>query len=107
MILVLKKAWAASSMISLLNLDSAIFSLSCLIPVPPVFGVPFKSMILSALFLTPSPFFSLATSSLTTSNSPLKRVSFQGSFCIGYGADQEPHLEQFPQDRRMMQTSGI
>merc|ERR1719154_572190 len=78
MILVLKKAWAASSMISLLNLDSAIFSLSCLIPVPPVFGVPFKSMILSALFLTPSPFFSLATSSLTTSNSPLKRVSFSG-----------------------------
>merc|ERR1719435_708593 len=79
MILVFRKAWAASSMISWLSLDSAIFSLSCLIPVPPVFGVPLRSIILSALFLAPAPSLSLVRSSLTTSNSPLKRVSFSGS----------------------------
>merc|ERR1719397_2363029 len=78
MILVFRKAWAASSMVSYLSLDSAIFSLSCLIPVPPVFGVPFRSIILSALFLAPAPSLSLVRSSLTTSNSPLKRVSFSG-----------------------------
>merc|ERR1719435_273463 len=79
MILVFRKAWAASSMISQLSLDSAIFSLSCFIPVPPVFGVPFRSIILSALFLAPAPSLSLVRSSLTTSNSPLNKVSFVGS----------------------------
>merc|ERR1719466_101212 len=66
------------SWMMLLNLDSAIFSLSCLMPVPPVFGVPLRSIILSALFLAPWPSFSLPISSLTTSNSPLKRVSLSG-----------------------------
>merc|ERR1719513_211087 len=65
-------------MISSLSLDSAIFSLNCLIPVPPVFGVPFRSIILSALFFAPAPSLSLVKSSLTTSNSPLNRVSFSG-----------------------------
>merc|ERR1719419_1560804 len=78
MILLFKNAWAASSIISQLSFDSAMFSLSCLIPVPPVLGVPLRSMILSALFLAPRPSFIVATSSLTTSNSPLKRVSFAG-----------------------------
>merc|ERR1719250_223271 len=47
--------------------------------VPPVFGVPFRSIILSALFFAPAPSLSLIKSSLTTSNSPLNRVSFSGS----------------------------
>merc|ERR1719402_485712 len=79
MIFTLRKAWAASSMISQDSLDSAIFSLSCLMPEPPVFGVPFLSITLSHSFLAATPSFRVATSSLTTGNSPLKRGSLAGS----------------------------
>merc|ERR1719153_833448 len=75
MILDLRKTCAASSMISWLSLDSAIFSLNCLIPVPPVFGGPFLSMTLSHSLLDASPSLSAAQSSLITSNSPRKRAS--------------------------------
>merc|ERR1719195_1197268 len=75
----LRTAWAASSMISWLSLDSAMFSLSCLMPVPPVFFVPFRSMILSALFFAAAPSGIVAIRSFTTSNSPLKSASLLGS----------------------------
>merc|ERR1712088_327968 len=55
------------------------FSLSCLMPVPPVFGVPFLSITLSHSFLAATPSFRVATSSLTTSNSPRKRGSLLAS----------------------------
>merc|ERR1719225_2506452 len=79
MIFILRKAWAASSMISQDNFDSAMFSLSCLMPVPPVLGVPFLSITLSHSFLAATPSFRVATSSLTTSNSPRKRGSLPAS----------------------------
>merc|ERR1719229_295609 len=79
MIFILRKAWAASSMISQDSFDSAMFSLSCLMPVPPVFGVPFLSITLSHSFLAATPSFGVATSSLTTSNSPRKRGSLPAS----------------------------
>merc|ERR1711990_254244 len=50
MIFTLRKACAASSMISQESLDSAMFSLSCLMPFPPVLGVPFLSITLSHSF---------------------------------------------------------
>merc|ERR1719458_830912 len=79
MILTFRKAWAASAMISDDSLDSAMFSLSCLMPVPPVLGVPFLSITLSHSFLAATPSFRVATSSLTTSNSPRKRGSLLAS----------------------------
>merc|ERR1719293_6373 len=79
MILTLRKAWAASSMISEDSLDSAMFSLSCLMPLPPVLGVPFLSITLSHSFLASLPPLSLPTRSMTTGNSPLKRGSLAGS----------------------------
>merc|ERR1719370_2006991 len=61
------------------SLDSAMFSLSCLMPLPPVLGVPFLSMTLSHSFLASLPPLSLPTRSMTTGNSPLKRGSLAGS----------------------------
>merc|ERR1719150_575034 len=75
MILALRKVCAASSIISKLSLDSAIFSLSCLMPVPPPLAGPFLSMTLSQYLFAASPSGSAARSSLMTSNSPLKRGS--------------------------------
>merc|ERR1712200_8883 len=79
MILVLRKAWAAASMISQLSVDSATFSLSCLMPVPPVLVGPFLSITLSHSLFEASPSGSSAISSLITSNSPLKRGSLDMS----------------------------
>merc|ERR1712012_905734 len=79
MIFILRKAWAACSVISEDSLDSAMFSLSCLMPVPPVLGVPFLSITLSHSFLAATPSLRVATSSLTTSNSPLKSGSLAAS----------------------------
>merc|ERR1719192_641769 len=79
MIFILRKAWAASSMISQDSLDSAMFSLSCLMPVPPVLGVPFLSITLSHSFLAATPSLRVATSSLTTSNSPRESGSLAAS----------------------------
>merc|ERR1719293_221903 len=78
MILTLRKAWAASSMISEDSLDSAMFSLSCLMPLPPVLGVPFLSITLSHSFFASLPPFSFSSRARTTGNSPLKRGSFSG-----------------------------
>merc|ERR1719195_493471 len=94
----LRTAWAASSMISWLSLDSAMFSRSCLMPVPPVFFVPFRSMILSALFLAATPSFIFSTSSLTTSNSPLKSASLVMSIW---------YLSVFSTDRLMPGTVSM
>merc|ERR1719486_673087 len=79
MILTLRKAWAASSMISKDSLDSAMFSLSCLMPLPPVLGVPFLSITLSHSFFASLPPFSFSSRARTTGNSPLKRGSLEGS----------------------------
>merc|ERR1719362_2810313 len=61
------------------SLDSAMFSLSCLMPLPPVLGVPFLSMTLSHSFLAAWPPASLETRSMTTGNSPRNRGSLAGS----------------------------
>merc|ERR1740128_28639 len=79
MIFTFRKAWAASSMISYDSLDSAMFSLSCLMPLPPVLGVPFLSMTLSHSFLASLPPASFSISCMTTGNSPRNRQSLDGS----------------------------
>merc|ERR1719309_494742 len=79
MIFTFRKAWAASSIISQESFDSAMFSLSCLIPFPPVLGVPFLSTTLSNSFLAPTPSLILPIISMTTGNSPRKRASLAGS----------------------------
>merc|ERR1712088_738143 len=76
MIFDLRKTCAASSIISYDSFDSAMFSLSCLIPVPPVLAGPFLSITLSHSLLAASPSGRMETSSLITSNSPRNRASF-------------------------------
>merc|ERR1719339_523886 len=79
MIFTLRKAWAASSMISYESLDSAMFSLSCLMPLPPVLGVPFLSITLSHSFLASLPPFSFSSRASTTGNSPRSIGCLAGS----------------------------